>query len=185
MIAATALALAALSTSVNGQGGSISTGARIGRPPASRPSPRPSTPTVARPRGSITTVPIFSGQGRHRPLHFRSSFFGLVAFDPYWWLAPDIGEESVALPGAPPPGPVLLGGLQLDVEPRRAFVYVDGVFVGIVDQYKGYFQHLETSAGYHVVEFFAPDYEPFASGVTVVPNQTTTFRTFLNRANGR
>ena len=78
-----------------------------------------------------------------------------------------------------------MGGLQLDVEPRRAFVYVDGFLIGTVDQFKGYFQHLETTAGYHVIEFISPDYEPLMTGVTVVPNMTTTYRAFLNRASGR
>jgi hypothetical protein len=77
------------------------------------------------------------------------------------------------------------GGIQLDVEPRRALVYVDGVLAGTVDQFKGYYQHLQTSAGFHVIEFLAPDYEPLAVGVTVVPNKTTTYRAFLNRAGGR
>jgi len=120
---------------------------------------------------------------------FRSTVLGFFAFDPYWWLAPEyIDEQGVALPPpAPvlPPGPRPTGGLQLDVEPRKAFVYVDGFLVGIVDQFKGYFQHLETTAGYHVVEFIAPDYEPLLTEVTVVPNKTTTYRASMNRAGGR
>jgi len=85
----------------------------------------------------------------------------------------------------PPSGTSLAGGLQLDVEPRRALVYVDRVLAGTVDQFKGYYQHLEISAGFHVIDFLAHDYEPLSVGVTVVPNQTTTFRGFLNRASGR
>ena len=118
-------------------------------------------------------------------MHFRSSTFGLVAFDPYWWLAPDAGDENLTPPPEALPGPRLPGGLQLDVEPRRAFVYVDGVLAGTVDQFKGYFQHLDTTAGYHVIEFISPDYDPLVVGVTVVPNRTTTYRGFLNRASGR
>ena len=95
----------------------------------------------------------------------------------------DAGDEFVPL--ATPTGSSLSGGIQLDVEPRRALVYVDGVLAGTVDQFKGYFQHLETSAGFHVVTFLAPDYEPLTVGVTVVPNKTTTYRAFLNRAGGR
>jgi hypothetical protein len=82
----------------------------------------------------------------------------------------------------PAPGPILSGGLQLDVEPRRALVYVDGVLAGTVDQFKGYFLHLETSAGFHVITFLSPDYEPLTIGVTVSPNQTTTYRGSLNRS---
>lgn len=116
----------------------------------------------------------------------RLSLLGLVVFDSYWWLAPGAGDEDVA-PSTPMPssGPRLSGGLQLDVEPRRALVYVDGVLAGTVDQFKGYFLHLETDAGFHVIDFLAPDYEPLTVGVTVVPNKTTTYRGFLNRASGR
>jgi len=61
----------------------------------------------------------------------------------------------------------------------------DGIFVGTVDQFKGYFQHLETTAGYHLVEFVAPDYDPLIVEVAVAPNKTTTYRASLNRAAGR
>jgi len=153
--------------------------------------PRPSGPTTAstnRRPGGIATIPGFPGTRGHQPNCFRSSVFGLVVFDPYWWVAPDAGDETV-MPPLPPPLPFAsprpLGGLQLDVEPRRALVYVDGILVGTVDQYKGYFQHLETTAGYHVLEFISPDYQPLVTEVTVVPGKTTTYRGFLNRANGR
>ena len=143
-------------------------------------------PSGPRPRGTIATFPLFPAAREHRLFYFRSSFLGLVAIDPYWWWAPDVDDENlVPTPVLPAPGPRLMGGLQLDVEPRRAFVYVDGVLVGTVDQFKGYFQHLETTAGYHVIEFISPDYEPLMTGVTVAPNKTTTYRAFLNRASGR
>ena len=118
-------------------------------------------------------------------MRFRSSLLGIFVFDPYWWLYPEVSDEFVRPLVTPPTGPSLSGGIQLDVEPRRALVYVDGVLAGTVDQFKGYYQHLETSAGFHVIDFLAPDYEPLTVGVTVVPNKTTTYRAMLNRAGGR
>ena len=119
----------------------------------------------------------------------RSTAVGLFAFDPYWWLAPDLIDDDVdgaALPQETvPPGPRPKGGLQLDVEPRRAFVYLDGVLAGTVDQFKGYFEHLETTAGFHVVEFVAAEYDPLMATVTVAPDRTTTYRASLNRTAGR
>jgi len=130
-------------------------------------------------------VAALRGAFAHRVCVVRSSVLGVFAFDPYWWLAPDALDNDVAMPSsAPVPGPRLTGGLQLDVEPRRAFVYLDGVFVGTVDRFKGYFQHLETAAGFHIVEFIAPDYDPLIAGVTVAPSTTTTYRASLNRASG-
>jgi hypothetical protein len=195
LLAVVVVAVVVVPRDANAQGGSIGThvgGAPAGRPAGGRPTPRPSGPTSAstnrRPPAGVTIIPGFPGTRGHRPNYFRSSIFGLVVFDPYWWVAPDLGDET-AMPPLPPPPPFAsprpMGGLQLDVEPRRALVYVDGILVGTVDQYKGYFQHLETTAGYHVLEFLSPDYDPLITEVTVVPNKTTTYRGFLNRASGR
>ena len=174
---------------LDAQGGSIGTRAPApagARPGGGRPAPRaPGAPT-RRPLGPITTVPAPGGGYPHRTCVFRSPILGFFAFDPYWWLAPDfVVENPDAPPPAMPPSPRMLGGLQLDVEPRRALVYLDGYLIGTVDQYKGYFQHLETTAGYHILEFISPDYEPLMTGITVVPEKTTTYRASLNRASGR
>jgi hypothetical protein len=160
-------------------------GGGIGRPVSSRPAPRSPAPSIHRPLRPIGIVAPFRGTGVHGPRHFRSSLLGIVVFDPYWWLYPDVSDDFVRPLATPSTGPSLSGGLQLDVEPRRALVYVDGFLAGTVDQFKGYYQHLETSAGFHVIDFLAPDYEPLTVGVTVVPNKTTTYRAFLNRAGGR
>ena len=157
----------------------------IGRPVSSRPAPRSPAPSTHRPLPPIGIVAPFRGTRVHRPIRFRSSLLGIVALDPYWWLYPDVSDGFARPLVTPPTGQSLSGGIQLDVEPRRALVYVDGVLAGTVDQFKGYYQHLETSAGFHVIDFLAPDYEPLTVGVTVVPNQTTTYRAFLNRAGGR
>ncbi|HJZ77736.1 MAG TPA: hypothetical protein VKE51_38670 [Vicinamibacterales bacterium] len=175
---------------LHAQGGSI--GTRISVTPSTRPggprrapAPRQPVPPIRRPVGTITTVSAIPGRYAHRMYVLRSPVLGVFAFDPYWWLAPDVVDETIVAPPPMPPGPPLTGGLQLDVEPRRALVYLDGIFVGIVDQFKGYFQHLETAAGYHVVEFIAADYDPLVADVTVTPNTTTTYRASLNRAGGR
>jgi len=133
------------------------------------------------------TVPGIARGYAHRVCVVRSPVLGLFAFDPYWWLAPDAIDDTIAAPppSMPTPGPRPTGGLQLDVEPRHAIVYLDGIFAGTVDQFKGYFQHLETTAGYHLVEFVAHDYDPLIAEVTVAPNKTATYRASLNRAGGR
>lgn len=85
----------------------------------------------------------------------------------------------------PPSESHLLGGVQLDVQPWRAQVYVDGVYVGLVDEFTGYYHHLELVPGLHVITFIAPDYEPLMLEVVVSPGHTTTYRRTLNRASGR
>jgi hypothetical protein len=174
---------------VEAQHGSIGTrSAAPTRPGGVRPAARqPATRIRIRPGTIALSAP--RARSRLRVCVFRSTAVGLFALDPYWWLAPDVIDDDVdvaALPVETPlPGSRPKGGLQLDVEPRRALVYLDGVLAGTVDQFKGYFDHLETTAGFHVVEFVAADYDPLIATVTVAPDRTTTYRASLNRAAGR
>lgn len=122
----------------------------------------------------------------HRPLPFRSSIFGLIVFDPYWWAADD--SDLTAMP--PPPLPSIepsppIGGVQLDVEPRRALVYVDGFYAGIVDDFSGYYRHLDAPAGPHRIVLVAPDYEPLVVDIVVNAGGTTTYRGAMNRTEDR
>jgi hypothetical protein len=84
-----------------------------------------------------------------------------------------------ALEGAP------TGGVQLDVDPRSAQVYVDGTHVGVIREFSGYYKHLELAAGPHVVTIIAPDYEPLTIPVLVSPGHTLTYRGTLTRVLGR
>jgi hypothetical protein len=122
--------------------------------------------------------------GRPGFLLFRLPRFGLVLVDPFWLWAPNGLDQAFALRTAPPPvddgRPP--GGLQLDVEPRRAQVYADGRDVGLVEDFSGYYHHLEIGAGSHIIEIIAVDYEPLIIDVTVSPGRTTTYRGALNRA---
>jgi hypothetical protein len=102
--------------------------------------------------------------------------------DPHWLSATGALDESV--PWWATPGPLnerATGGLQLDVEPRRALVYVDGWFVGAVDAFSGYYHHLDLPAGAHRVELLAPGYDPLLVEVAVSPDRTTTYHGALNR----
>jgi hypothetical protein len=104
----------------------------------------------------------------------------LVLFAPYLW---DPGSLDEAFPPAALRSTDLrpTGGLQLDVEPRRALVYVDGWFVGVVDDFSGYYRHLDLAAGPHRIDLVASDYDPLFMTVVVSPGRTTTYRGSLNR----
>jgi hypothetical protein len=84
---------------------------------------------------------------------------------------------AIAAAGARP-----VGGLQLDVEPRRAQVFVDGAYAGTVDDFKGYFQHLTLPAGLHRLEVLTDGYLPLLLDVTIVPHRTITVRQPLQEA---
>jgi hypothetical protein len=67
------------------------------------------------------------------------------------------------------------GALKLKVKPRNAKVYVDGYFVGIVDQFDGMKQKLTLNGGNHKVEVKADGYETAEFDVLITPGQTLTF----------
>jgi hypothetical protein len=95
-------------------------------------------------------------------------------YDPYWWWgAPsfyDYGpygyySESVGR-----------GGLKLKVEPTNAEVYVDGYYMGTVNDFDGSFQKVELETGPHHVEIRAPGYQTIAFDVRIEFNETVTYR---------
>jgi len=90
------------------------------------------------------------------------------------------GQLAYPLPAGAAPG-----GVQLDVQPWRAQVYVDGTYVGVVRDFTGYYHHLEVSAGPHVIVIVTPDYEPLVLDLFVSPGRVTTYRGTLSRASGR
>jgi hypothetical protein len=113
---------------------------------------------------------------------------GHIGFGPFalWGTIPRAGVYGPLADVPPVPledAPV--GGLQLDVEPRRAQVYVDGRQAGMVDQFSGYYHHLDLAAGWHQIEIVEPGYLPLTIDVLVSPGRTTTYRGTLMYAPGR
>lgn len=71
------------------------------------------------------------------------------------------------------------GGVQLDVVPWSAEVYVDGARAGRVEEFRGYYHHLEIPGGGHVISIVAPGYAPHIVDVVVVPGRTLIHRATL------
>ena len=123
--------------------------------------PRPEIPPVSRP-GIV-------------PFGLRGGSF---VFAPVWPYA----EVTLYQTGGPQPplavpsDSALRGGVQLDVQPWRAQVYVDGTYAGLVEEFTGYYRHLEVAAGPHVITILAPNYEPLILNVMVPPGDTITYR---------
>jgi hypothetical protein len=68
------------------------------------------------------------------------------------------------------------GAVRIKVKPRDASVYVDGYFVGHVDDYDGVLQRLHLATGPHRLEIRAPQYETLMVDVRITPDQTVTYR---------
>jgi hypothetical protein len=77
-----------------------------------------------------------------------------------------------------------VGGVQLDLEPRRAQVFVDDddTSAGRVDDFTGYYHPLMLPAGRHRIEVLTPGYMPLILRVMVVPGRTITYRQTLQEA---
>jgi hypothetical protein len=95
------------------------------------------------------------------------------------WGTMPLYYDTVVAPLALDGGPT--GGVQLDVQPWRASVYVDGVHAGRVDDFKGYYQNLQVGAGPHQIMIIEPGYQPLVINAIVVPGRTSTYRGTLNQ----
>jgi PEGA domain-containing protein len=190
--------------------GQISSGSNAGitsaRPGPARPTPP--APGPGRPVSPPIVGPSRSGISYDPRLHPRFTvcapyLWGYFVYEPFldtWYWSSDMMESQVPTMASDvnpttaesglsrtdaAPVAIPVGGLQLDVEPRNAQVYVDGYYAGPVDNFSGYYHHLDVLAGPHVVQFLAPGYDPLTVAVTVVPDRTTIYRSTLPRAPGR
>jgi hypothetical protein len=73
------------------------------------------------------------------------------------------------------------GSLRLKIKPRDAQVFVDGYYVGIVDDFDGVFQRVHLPSGPHRIEVRAPGYETLTFDVQIRFDETTKFEGNLQR----
>jgi len=74
------------------------------------------------------------------------------------------------------------GGVQLDVLPWRAQVYLDGEHVGQVGDFTGYYRPLDVTAGPHRLVIVERGYQPLILDLVVPAGRTTTYRGTLSEA---
>ena len=144
-------------------------------------------PTEWRFQSTLKFDPRHTDEGRRADPLLRDRFGAPLGF-----VTPGLSNRMIPLTdigGArllyPLPSGVAPGGVQLDVQPWRAQVYVDGAYVGLVDDFKGYYHHLEIGAGPHVIVIVMPGYDPLIVDTLVSPGQVTTYRGTLNFASPR
>ena len=71
------------------------------------------------------------------------------------------------------------GSLRLKVKPRFGEVFVDGYYVGLVNDYDGVFQRLRLEEGPHHVEIHEPGFELLEFDVLILPGETITYEGYL------
>lgn len=74
------------------------------------------------------------------------------------------------------------GGLRIDVPQRDAEVYVDGYFVGTVDNFNDGAQQANLEAGAHQIEIRSPEFQPIQFSVNIEPGRTITYRGAMREA---
>jgi hypothetical protein len=147
-------------------------------PRGSRPNPGGPTVGEAVLRPNAPHRPPDSGSGWYPYYPYYGWAFGLGyygyygLYDPWWgWGSPygyDNGYYGNESGGR--------GGLKLKVEPTFAEVYVDGYYMGIVNDFDGTFQRMELEVGAHHIEIRAPGYQTIVFDVRIEFNDTVTYR---------
>jgi hypothetical protein len=113
---------------------------------------------------------------------------GSLYYDPLWWgsMSPGFGMGGYSGGGGgwsgassssgsnTPSGPK--GGLKLKVTPKDAEVYVDGYYIGRVDDYNGAFQRLDLPVGLHRIELRAKGYAPVSFETKIQARDTISYQ---------
>jgi len=140
---------------------------------------------TAVPRGSVPgsggTIVITEGSGFY-PWGYGGGIIGGLyggyyggyygAYDPWYGWFPTYAPVTVDGGG----GSGNTGGLRIRVKPNDASVYVDGFYVGVVDDFDGAFQKLKLDRGPHRIEIRSPQHLPLAVDVMIQEDFTMTLR---------
>jgi len=181
-----------------------------GSPPVSRAVPRgPTNPVPGRPGYPGPGYPggRYYGYGHHYagyPYYYGyPGYYGYPAFSfslgfsfgyPYGYAYPyAYGYSPWPYPyGYAPwygyPGYVAVapgagyGGVRIAVGQRDAEVFVDGHYMGVVDDFDGTFQQMNLEPGPHRVEVRRDGFQPVTVDVKIQPGRTVTYRTPLRPA---
>ncbi len=194
---ATSSALAPASSGGGSSGGSTSSssggGATSGQFAAAPSSPSgrrrgdiPANGTAA-PRGATTgsggTIVISEGSGFYPWGYAYGGGIGAAyggylggyygAYDPWYGWFPTFAPAAY---GGGYAGSDFTGSIRLKVKPADASVYVDGFYVGIVDDFDGSFQKLRLDRGPHHIEMRQQNHQPLAVDVMIQEDFTITYR---------
>jgi hypothetical protein len=161
------------------------------RPVTGQAVPRTTVQTPTS-RNIYITSPYFGSYG-YSPWGYGAFGLGYFYYDPFLWGYPSYGYPyGYGYPsygyGYPSYGSSYssygygyTGAIRLKVKPRDAMVYVDGYYVGVVDDFDGIFQRLTLETGPHRLEIRADGYEPLVFEVRIEPDHTITYHGELKR----
>ena len=140
--------------------------------PSTASAQRRGRPVIRRP---AVRTSIVIGGGYYRPYYYSpflySGFYDpfYLGWDPYYAQYPPYRygySRSWA-------------SVRLEIKPREAQVYVDGYYVGVVDQFDGIFQRLDMPLGEHEISVYLPGYRTYRQRTLFRPGQGYDFKVIL------
>lgn len=179
--AVASLTATAIASSAEGRG--QSEGAR------SAPATPAAVPRIAstRPAGPVAGRPLhlYGPRGLGFDLHagWAPGFSRFSRFGPYGYgpLAYGYGGYGYGYPAAYQDPVPSYGSVRITDVRRKADVYVDGYYAGVVDDFDGVFQRLKLEPGTHSIEVRVAGAESRTFDVTVQRGRTVTLRAELRR----
>ena len=144
-------------------------------------------PAGAQVRGRLTSRPTTPSAGPRPQVPSANPRFPVSPLRPFpiWWNWGFVTLPEILTLEQPPLGKdAPTGGVQLDIQPWSAEVYVDGALMGRVEQFRGYYEHLTLPAGPHAIAVVAPGRDPLIFAVSVVPGRVVTQRAALMTVSG-
>src|ERR1700674_1988504 len=89
----------------------------------------------------------------------------------------------VAMERAPTgPLPSVTATVKIAVNPSRAAVFLDGLFVGHVGEFEGMGRGMLVAPGTHQIRIALPGYQTFETGITLLANQKVEIKTDLAKS---
>jgi hypothetical protein len=130
-----------------------------------------------------TAVRLGVGVGHYRPYYYRPYYRPFVSFYGGWYPF-YAGWYPYYGPYAYPPYPGYYYGnnwasARLEVKPRNAQVYIDGYYVGVVDQFDGVFQRLDLPTGEHELSIYLPGHRTYSQRTLFRPGAGYHFKAIL------
>jgi hypothetical protein len=84
-----------------------------------------------------------------------------------------------------PPLPLVKAEVKLAVNPARAAVFVDGLYVGHVKEFEGMGRGMLVAPGDHQISIALPGYQAFETNIKALANQKVEVKTDLLKGSGQ
>jgi hypothetical protein len=153
--------------------------------PGAGPSHGHGGPSVGHyPAGSYRSYGRYYYRPYYRPYYyspywyngFYASFYYGLGWYPYY--ASQFGYPCCGYP-YPAYAYRAWSSARLEIKPRDAQVYVDGYFVGVVDEFDGVFQRLDLPAGEHEIAVYMPGYQTYREKTLFRPGEGYHYKAIL------